>query len=72
MRDLLASFPEAERRASRAAGYELAGKTLEANVDGVRRIADALTKMWNITNPIARIDGDKLAGLLLGSAAPLR
>lgn len=65
MREQLARVPEAHRRAARAAGYQLADKTLQANFDAVRRIADALLTRERIADTsVVRIAGDELSALL--------
>jgi hypothetical protein len=67
MRELLSHLPEAERRAARAKGYQLADKTLKANAYDLRRIADELlARRWIGDGAIVRIEGDELAALLAG------
>jgi hypothetical protein len=65
MRGLLARLPETERRAARAAGYQLADETLKANADAVRKIADELlARRWKADTTVVRIEGDELIALL--------
>jgi hypothetical protein len=65
MRELLASLPEADRRAARAQGYRLADETLKANADSVRKIAEELLeRRWSADTTMVRIEGDELIAFL--------
>ena len=69
MRELLAGLPKPERRAARAAGYQLADETMKANADAVRRIADELLdQRWKADRTVVRIERDELIGN--GEASP--